>query len=100
MEGTKTENEKVEAGSLDDHKSPPFPPTKFFGRDVRRYLSLKYRAQKQPDDDDDDSKDTKTVEELPCSLLAIDFDDTILRQVLEPHIAKARQRRAKAMAAV
>lgn len=63
---------------------PPFPPTKFFGGDVRRYLCDK---QAQSNSDDHDSVNLQTI----------DFDDSVLRQVMEPHLCKAKQARSKAM---
>lgn len=64
---------------------PPFPPTKYFGRDLRRYLASDSHSTKSSHHDDDDN-------DVP------DFGDAMLRQVMEPHIAKARQARTKALA--
>ena len=75
-----------------DNESAPFPPTKFFGRDVRRYLSMKQQEhdQQQQQHHDDESVTDESI----------DFGDIMLRQVMEPHIAKARQGRTKAFADV
>lgn len=55
---------------------PPFPPTPYFGRDVRRYLE-EHPQQGQS---------------------VVDFTDSVLRCVMEPHIAKARRARIKVLA--
>ena len=94
------EEERVTVETLADFRSrnqsntPLFPSTKFFGSDVRRYLSLKHRLVKNQQHDADLLTDMNTVEESSCD---IDFDDASLRQVMEPHIAKARQGRVKAL---
>ena len=73
-----------------------FVPTKYFGRDVRSYLT-------RLDDDDDGKEEESCCEDNDENgnaqqLKQIDFTDPILRQVMEPHIEKARQGRAKAWA--
>jgi hypothetical protein len=67
-------DDDASASAADDRPlvPPPFAPTKYFGTDLRRY--------------------TQNAATAP------DFSDRILRQVMEPHIQKARQARTRALA--